>query len=486
MVSKTKKSAFFLIILLITFLLSFPLKEPFYGKLNFILLDTFSIYYMIASEISSRVVNYRDTDLFISDYVTEYSIYSAFHAQTIGSRTRYLETYSNVTFAVSSLTSESNVTCLINLKGFPDTWVPRLTGHWDPIISNTARFYEHNGYRGKKLAITIENQFKDKCILLNDKELPWDEDENFRYRSPNLNYTGQQEDIHILQFKEDTLGNKYNILIDAGMVPQVADKLLDYLAINEIYQIDEIFITHPHKDHYSGLYELIQFGIPIKKVWMNLPLKENCDREIPWGCDFADLQKLISLMKEKGIEHKEISHTNPKEPISLYQDKYNKLEMLFANPGAYPQVSLDINDLSIIMKLKTNGVSYLFTGDLNQSLSDYLKSNPSFKADIFKVPHHGTEGVASNEFFDTVGAKIGIVPSPQNLWCSDRSSRIRNYFRFKKTQLYVSGFHGDILFRHFENGEYKVSVEYDPPRMCGEKMQQSYKNKVFKVLNYFE
>ena len=121
-----------------------------------------------------------------------------------------------------------------------------------------------------------------------------------------------------------------------------------------------------------------------------------------------------------------------------------------------------------MLKLTTNGKTYLFTGDLNNPLSNLLKNDSSFKSDILKVPHHGTEGVASNDFFDIVQAKIAIVPSPKHLWCSERSSRIRNYFKDKKTKIYISGFHGDILIRHFENGQFYPKTEYNPERICDE------------------
>jgi L-ascorbate metabolism protein UlaG (beta-lactamase superfamily) len=471
MKKKIFNQLFFIFSLLFIILLSYISRPPIYGKLKFILLNTFwNPYYYIAKELDKNP-SINTKTFFYSDPVTEYSFFAAL-GMLQKTEWRILDPMNDFTLPLTTLISKSNppkTECIINLKGFPDTWVPRLTGHWDPIISNTSRYYEHNGYRGKKLAITIENKFKNKCILFNDKELPWEDNENFRFRSPNLNYTNKQEDIHILQFRRNYLKGAYNILIDVGQDIQTKDKLLDYLALNEIYKIDEIYITHPHKDHYSGLYELIKFGIPIKRVWMNLPPKENCDKEIPWGCDDKDLKKLFTFMNENKIEHKEIYHTNPNEPLVLYSDSYNKLSLLYASPRVNPQIkNIDINDLSMIMKLNTNGTTYLFTGDLNHSLSEILKEYSTFKADILKVPHHGTEKVASNQFFDTVGANIGIVPSPEYLWCSERSLRIQNYFKEKKTHMLISSFHGDILIRHFHDQKYEVITENFPKNICGE------------------
>ena len=467
-----QQQGFFIFSFFLILSFSFFSRPPIYGKLKFILLNTFYTNYRIAEELYSHFLKINTKTFLYSDHITQYSLFAALGINTEkDNRFRTVNSFPNLIIPISSFIHEvskkENSVCVINLLGFADTWVPRLTGHWNPIISDTARFYEHNGYKGKKLAIILENQLKNKCIVLADKELPWEDGENVRFHSPNMNFTNQQEDVYILQFHKSPNSKVYNILIDVGMQKQVEDKLLDYLAINEILSIDEIFITHPHKDHYSGLWELIKFGIPIRKVWMNLPKKENCDTEIPWGCDFKDILKLQDLLKEKGIAFQEIIHTNPKDPKIVYQDEKNILSVLYASPPVHPNLgNMDTNDLSIIMRLKTNGVNYLFSGDMNRNLSNFLKGDESFRADILKIPHHGTEGVATNEFFDTVGAKLGIVPSPTHLWCSERSARIRNYFNDKKNTVYISGFHGDILFRHFDSGKYQIKTELKPENIC--------------------
>ncbi|NUM42164.1 MAG: MBL fold metallo-hydrolase [Leptospiraceae bacterium] len=466
------RQSFYIFSLVLIVSLSYIGRKPVYGKLKFVLLDTFSHFENISDSLDSNFFRLNLQNTISSDPVTLYSLYSAFGINLFNPDYRFRNhlSYNNYKLNLDTLIQDSyksNSDCIINLKGFPDTWVPHLTLHWDYNISNTSRLYSYNGYSGKKLAIPIENKFKEKCIVLKDKELAWENGENFRYRSPNLNHTPQQEDIHILQFKKDNLEGAYNILIDVGFLTQTKEKLLDYLAANEIYKIHEIFITHPHKDHYSGLYDLVEFGIPIGKVWMNSPSKKNCDSEIPWGCDFKDLVKLKNLLKQKKIQYEEIYHSNPNEPLTVYKDEHNILSILYASESTHRELGeMNINDLSLIMKLETNGIRYLFTGDLNKNLSNFLKGNSAFQADILKVPHHGTESVASNEFFDNVSPKIGIVPSPQHLWCSERSYRIRNYFTSKKTKMYVSGFHGDILIRHFINKDFQITTEFNPRLVC--------------------
>lgn len=81
-------------------------------------------------------------------------------------------------------------------------------------------------------------------------------------------------------------------------------------------------------------------------------------------------------------------------------------------PGAY-SASHTINGHSIILKLQYGNVNFLFAGDLNEEAEDYLVANrrsKPIKADIFKVPHHGSADF-SDAFLDAVNPFVSIVSS---------------------------------------------------------------------------
>lgn len=296
----------------------------------------------------------------------------------------------------------------------------------------------------------------------------YDDHENFRLFIPNFNYTAQQADIHLLQFRINQSQDSYNILIDVAAQDQANEKLISWLNSIGASKVDEIFITHPHRDHYGGVWTLLNSNIQIKKIWMNMPDKKLCDKELPWGCNYKELTELSSAIRSKGIQLSPLLLNSPSQGRTLYKDSYNSLELMYASTPINPLLGpMDINDLSMIMKLNTNGISYLFTGDLNIPLSNYLKDNvANLKVDILKVPHHGTESVASNEFLDRVAPSIAIVPSPQELWCSNSSKRYREYFQDKAIQAYVSGIHGDVLIRHFENAPILLEAQYPNAKAC--------------------
>jgi competence protein ComEC len=249
-----------------------------------------------------------------------------------------------------------------------------------------------------------------------------------------VDVTGEplQADAHILRFSN---GSVY--IIDAGQ----GHKLADYLKKNNFNTIDKLFISHAHKDHYGGIIDVIESGTKINTVYFNVPDKDACDREKPWGCDYDHINKTIQFIKAHGIpvQHMKIGDIfRPQENADL------KVLVIFDGKNT-PIGQTDINDTSAIMKLECGKESILFTGDLNLPLSNYLiKNSNNLKADILKVPHHGAESVASNAFFDAVSPKLALVPSPKGLWLSDRSKRIRDYFKEKNIPVLVSGIDGNV------------------------------------------
>jgi len=258
------------------------------------------------------------------------------------------------------------------------------------------------------------------------------------YTMVNVCGKNSQGDAHILKF-----GNGTVYAIDAGMAGDTGGKrVVAYLMKNRIDKIDKYFITHAHKDHYGGLVDLLNSSIRIREIYLNVPEKTVCDQEQPWGCDYSHFIKLLHQIKKRNIKIKSI-HTG---------DRFNPTQtaeilVLSAHNGMdKPIGKTDINDTSIVMKLTNGAQSILFTGDLNKITGDFLTRNYSdeLKADILKVPHHGTRSTVNNHFFDTVQAKIALVPSPASLWGSKGSLRIKQYFNDKNVRVYVSGIEGDV------------------------------------------
>ncbi len=280
--------------------------------------------------------------------------------------------------------------------------------------------------------------------------------EPFVWTMINVNYSPQQGDAHLIQTSKGK-----NILIDTGHLDPARKALVPFLQSKGIKKIDTVFISHPHKDHYDGLLAILESGIPIKDVYFNMPDKQVCDAEIPWGCDYEHI-----LNYRKMLLSNQVNILEAKPGMKLDLGWGSSLKILYAFDGVNTPVGrTDVNDMSYIMLLKYGFNTALFTGDLNAKLGEYLaKESKDLKVDVLKLPHHGTEGAAPDAFFAAADPKVVMVPSPALLWCSARSERMKNWVESRKIPTYVNGFSGHVAVK-MSLFNYQIEVERPQTRM---------------------
>jgi competence protein ComEC len=180
------------------------------------------------------------------------------------------------------------------------------------------------------------------------------------------------------------------------------------------------------------------------------------------GGNYRDLVAIVNSAKKYHIKILPIKRGD------IYSfDENTYIKVLYAYDGIHTPVgTTDINDMSVIAMFHDGNNKFLFTGDLNKKLGKYLASHAKdIKADILKFPHHGTEGFAPNDFFDTVSPKVVLVPGPSSLWCSKRSKRARELVKNNNYIAYVNGFHGNVTV--FSDGKtYKIYTENKSAMIC--------------------
>lgn len=262
-------------------------------------------------------------------------------------------------------------------------------------------------------------------------------------------------DSHLIE-----LPGNITVLIDAGKLGDSPGIVLAQLQARHVTSIDLVIISHFHIDHYGALIELVENGIKIKRVAVNVPHQAAADREKPWGCDLDHVHSTLASLQAHNIPYFTPKIGERLLEIKTPNGSVISFDVVCLYDGLNTPIGpTDVNDTSIIVRLSHGVTSALFTGDLNHSLGAYLaKSDFNLQADILKAPHHGTEAAAPNEFFDRVGAKAVLVPAPKSIWESARSMRIRNYFIEKNVPAYVSGLNGSVTVTLTEQG-YQVETE---------------------------
>lgn len=257
----------------------------------------------------------------------------------------------------------------------------------------------------------------------------------------NVNPRDHQADAHLLQ-----LPSGRTILIDVADAGDAPGVLLRELSRRQVRRVDLIVISHFHTDHYGRLVDLLDSGVRVKRVALNVPARSAADSERPWGCDWEDVQRVLGILRERGVPYftPAAGETIYVEPLAGGGEV--ALEVLCAYDGENTPIGrTDVNDTSIVVRLQHGNTRALFTGDLNFALGRHLvASGADLRADVLKAPHHGTESTVPDEFFEAVGAKAVLVPSPKNLWLSPRSKRVREFYRERGVPAYVNGIHGHV------------------------------------------
>lgn len=187
-----------------------------------------------------------------------------------------------------------------------------------------------------------------------------------------------QGDCSVIQTPDDK-----TIIIDCGNKSLTYDSgertIAPYLKRNDITKIDFLILTHYHLDHVGGVKYLLE-NFEVDKVI------DNGQRNV------SNLSKTIdSLIIAKKI-------TRLKVKSGSFIDGIENLRIYFLFPEqneshqSYFSSEDNQNNESIVCKLKYKDVDILFTGDIEEEVEQPLQKNYSnfIKADILKVPHHGS------------------------------------------------------------------------------------------------
>ena len=247
-------------------------------------------------------------------------------------------------------------------------------------------------------------------------------------------------------------------LIDAGLHTQAKRYLVPYLQKLKITDIDRIFVSHAHRDHYEGIRTILRAGIAVGKIFLKVPPQQICERErFPGGCDYEDFLDFIQELESAGVQV-----VTPSTGDRIYIGSDSDMLVLHAQEDDLPGDPIDINDLSLIMRWSISGSRVLFTGDLNHKIGSLLSEDARMKSQFLKMPHHGAMGHAPQKFFDQVDPDVAVVPGPQFIWCSERGAVARNWVESNEVLTWVSGIDGNLRIEFFEN-EATVTPRFNVP-----------------------
>ncbi len=192
------------------------------------------------------------------------------------------------------------------------------------------------------------------------------------------------------------VGQGDSILIEAGDSAMLIDagennkgtSVIDYLAAQNIKDLDYVIGTHPHSDHIGGL-DTVLSTLPVDTLIM--PKATHTTKTY---------EDVLDIIAEKGL-------TITKPVVGgEYRLGSASFVIIAPNSSSYEE----LNEYSIVIKLTHEDNSFLLTGDAGSlSEEEMLASGIDLSADLLKLGHHGSAYSSTERFLDAVTPTYAIA-----------------------------------------------------------------------------
>jgi competence protein ComEC len=180
------------------------------------------------------------------------------------------------------------------------------------------------------------------------------------------------------------------VVVDSGPDAAVMKRCLDGLGVRSV---PLLVLTHFHADHSGGLAAVFA-GRVVSQVWVS-PLAE------PTG-EAATVRRLAA-------QHGTAVGVPPPGTGATVGSAV--LEVLGPLPahGVEPDASAEQNDASLVVRADLDGLRVLLPGDVEPpGQRALLDAGVDLRADVLKVPHHGSAR-QEPEFFAATGARVAVA-----------------------------------------------------------------------------
>jgi len=249
-----------------------------------------------------------------------------------------------------------------------------------------------------------------------------------------------QGDSTLIQTPENNF-----ILIDTGE-RTYANTVIDFLNDLSVYTLKAFVGTHPHADHIGGAEEIFN-AFDVQSAY-----------DPGYDQNTATYQRFLNAVQNEGCPLYTDDDLDPGDYIDFGSSV--TCQILNINKDAS-----NTNDASIVLRLDYGSVSFLFTGDVNGDMGDfvelYMVDYWNVDVDILKVSHHGSRHASVDYFLDEATPDVSIIsvgegnmyghPHPESLY------RLQNHH----SQIFRTDYNGDITI---ETDGFSWGITYEKPK----------------------
>jgi len=175
----------------------------------------------------------------------------------------------------------------------------------------------------------------------------------------------------------------------------ISKNMVRYLKDEHIASVQKVLLTHYHSDHFGGIFYLGEH-IQIDTLIVNPSfIDSEVASELKANLYFANTVFWVI------------------DDTLTYQNRDYQIKFLHPSSDFY---DTNENNNSIVCQLTYQGVTVLFTGDIERRVEERLLifDGDLLKSDILKAAHHGSGTSSSFEFIQKVNPEVFIISASNN------------------------------------------------------------------------
>jgi competence protein ComEC len=191
-------------------------------------------------------------------------------------------------------------------------------------------------------------------------------------------------------------------------------------------RVDYMLATHSHADHIGGLSAIARNFRVGEAIIGHAP-----DNDL-------EFESFARTVRGRGIQ---LSAVNAGEQFEI---DGVKVEVLWPPHANSTPVTSGNND-SVVLRLVYGSASVLLAGDIEQEAEEsLLASREDLRADILKVPHHGSKTSSTDRFIDSVNPKYAVISVGERSRFGHPHSVVVNRYLAKGVQILQTGVSGTV------------------------------------------
>ncbi|MBE7415393.1 MAG: MBL fold metallo-hydrolase [Deltaproteobacteria bacterium] len=176
-----------------------------------------------------------------------------------------------------------------------------------------------------------------------------------------------------------------------------------------------VFITHQHRDHFSGLHFLKDNDYRIENLIFSPYKRRHADSSVEYD-EWIEFESLKKHFQNRGTT---IHQPYRQENLSLAWWPINNIEFRVVGPNSRiaNEETRELHDACLVVHVRMGGRKILFTGDASDKSLEFISNNTSnFCDDILHASHHGSINGAFAPFIKACNAQYTVISTKEGVY----------------------------------------------------------------------